>query len=149
MSIHWIKCKKLRETAKKPTAATEGSAGADLYACLEDGPVKIPAHQTVRIPTGIALELPEGFFGGLFARSGLAVKSGLRPANCVGVIDSDYRGEVIIALHNDADQDAEIENGMRIAQLVVMPCERVFYIEAQNLLDTDRGDGGFGSTGVM
>jgi len=143
----WIKTKKVRDGAKLPVTASKTAAGADLYACLAHDLASIACHQTVRIPTGLAMEIPEGYFGAIFARSGLATKSGLRPANCVGVIDSDYRGEVIVALHNDTDENRIIENGERIAQIVILPCQSMSFVETDTLSDTERGDGGFGSSG--
>ena len=142
-----VKVKKLHKNARVPALGSKTAAGADLYACVDHDLISIACHQTVKVPTGIAIEIPSGYFGALFARSGLATKSGLRPANCVGVIDSDYRGEVIVALHNDTDANQMIENGERIAQLVILPCPEIEYAEAQELSETERGDGGFGSSG--
>ena len=141
-----IKIKKLNENAIIPTRGSEQSAGYDLYACT-NSPIIIAPHQTVKIGTGLAMELPEGYFGAVFARSGLATKQGLRPANCVGVCDSDYRGEYIVALHNDTDIPQTINPMERIAQLIVMPYLSVEFEEINELSDTERGDGGFGSTG--
>lgn len=141
-----IHCKKLSDNAILPTSGSEYAAGSDLYACL-DKPRYIPAGHTVKIPTGIAIEIPVGYGGFLYARSGLATKEGLRPANCVGVIDSDYRGEVIVALHNDSLGDKIVEPGERIAQIVVMPYVECNYVEVDCLTDTKRGDSGFGSSG--
>lgn len=143
-----IKVKKLDPNAILPTVGSAYAAGSDLYALLDgDGEVTIPAHHTAKIHTGLAIELPEGTFGAIFARSGLASREGLRPANCVGVVDSDYRGEVIVALHNDSDLPRTVKSGERIAQLVVMPYLPVMFEEADELSDTARGEGGFGSTG--
>jgi dUTP pyrophosphatase len=142
-----IPVKKLRDGAQLPVLGSKTAAGADLHACLAYDLATIACHQTVKIPTGIAVEIPEGYFGAIFARSGLAAKCGLRPANCVGVIDSDYRGELIVALHNDTDENRMIENGERIAQLVILPCQTAEYVEASELSETERGDGGFGSSG--
>ena len=142
-----IKVKKLRDGAQLPVLGSKTAAGADLRACLDYDLMTVACHQTMKIPTGIAVEIPDGYFGAIFARSGLATKHGLRPANCVGVIDSDYRGEVIVALHNDTDTNQMIENGERIAQLVILPCPGVSYAEVSELSDTERGDGGFGSSG--
>jgi dUTP pyrophosphatase len=142
-----IKVKKLRPGARLPVLGSACAAGADLHACLDYDLATIACHQTVKIATGIAVEIPDGYFGAIFARSGLATKSGLRPANCVGVIDSDYRGEVLVALHNDTDQNQMITNGERIAQLVIMPVITAEYKEVSELSVTDRGDGGFGSSG--
>ena len=137
----------LNDLAKVPTRGSEYAAGYDLYAAI-DCIVKIAPHSTFKIGTGIAIELPEGTFGAIFARSGLATKKGLRPANCVGVCDSDYRGEYIVALHNDTDIPHTINPMERIAQLVVMPFLEVEFDEVNELNDTERGDGGFGSTGT-
>ena len=112
-----------------------------------DGEVIIPAHHTVMVPTGIAVALPEGTFGGVFARSGLASRKGLRPANCVGVVDSDYRGECFIALHNDTEEPRTVRTGERIAQLVLLPYLPIEFDEVTDLPETARGEGGFGSTG--
>ena len=135
------------DLAKVPTRGSEYAAGYDLYAAT-DSAIEIPAHTTVKIGTGLAIELPQGTFGAIFARSGLATKKGLAPANKVGVIDSDYRGEVIVALHNHTDQTQTIDAGERIAQIVVMPYVPVRWIESDYLNDTERGEGGFGSTGT-
>ena len=142
-----IKIKKLNNNAKIPTHGSKQAAGYDLYACIDDYSVRIEPHQTVKIRTGLSIEIPDGYFGAIFARSGLATKSGLRPANCVGCCDSDYRGEYIVALHNDTDIPRVIEDGERIAQLVVMPYIPVNFEEVDALSDTERGDKGFGSTG--
>lgn len=141
-----INVKKLKENAIIPTKGSEYAAGMDLYACI-DAPIIITPHQTVKIGTGLAIELPHRYFGGIFARSGLATRNGLRPANCIGVIDSDYRGEFIIALHNDTDSIQVINHGDRIAQLVIMPYLEVEFNEVEELPYTKRGVGGFGSTG--
>ncbi len=141
-----IQIKKLRETAVIPTRGSEYAAGYDLYAVL-DAPVTIGAGQTVKIGTGLSIAVPEGYFGAIFARSGLAAKEGLRPANCVGVADSDYRGEYIVALHNDSEAERTVTPGERIAQLVIMPFLSVEFDEADALSETERGAGGFGSTG--
>lgn len=164
-----IKVKKLNPCSKLPTRGSEYAAGYDLYA---DEDAEIEPGQTKLISTGIAVEIPEGYFGGIYARSGLATKQGLRPANCVGVIDSDYRGTVCVALHNDnkgyrmeevTDENYEyvrdvlidntyystkkIKKGDRIAQLIIQKFEPVTFEEVDELSDTDRGEGGFGSTG--
>ena len=141
-----IQIKKIRDDAVIPTRGSDNAAGYDLYACVDD-PVSIPPHTTVRIGTGITAAIPEGYFGACFARSGIAVRQGLRPANCVGVVDSDYRGEYIIALFNDSDEPRVVQNGDRIAQLVIMPYLTVEFAEVDALPETDRGSGGFGSTG--
>lgn len=141
-----IKIKKLRENATVPTRGSANAAGYDLYACL-DAPVTIAPHATAMIGTGLSVAIPEGYFGAVFARSGLAAKQALRPANCVGVCDSDYRGEYIVALHNDGEQERKIESGERIAQLVVIPYLSVEFDVVDELDETARGAGGFGSTG--
>lgn len=142
--------KKLRENAIIPTYGTEFSAGADLYACFEDGitSVDINPGETVMVHTGIAMEIPVGYAGLIYARSGLASKKGLAPANKVGVVDSDYRGEFMVALHNHSKNVATIENGERIAQLVITPFLSAIFEEKEELSDTVRGEGGFGSTGT-
>ena len=142
-----IKIKKVNPNAKIPTRGSDQAAGYDLYACLDTENITIPAHQTVKVPTGISMAIPEGYFGAIFARSGLAAKQGLRPANCVGVIDSDYRGEFMVMLHNDTDEPKTVENHDRVAQLVVMPFMSVEFQETDSLDETQRGSGGFGSTG--
>ena len=140
-----IKIKRLKENATLPTYGSDKAAGADLYACTFSDIVIAP-HTTAMIPTGLAMELPEGYFGAIFARSGLATKQGLRPANCVGVVDEDYRGEVMVALHNDTDLNREIKSNERIAQLVLLPYIQCDFVEDE-LSETERGDNGFGSTG--
>ena len=141
-----VNVKKLRDNAIIPTQGSKYAAGYDLYAAI-DTPITIKSGETVKIGTGLAFELPEGFFAGIFARSGLATKQGLRPANCVGVVDCDYRGEVIVAIHNDSNRDAVIAPGDRIAQLILLPYQSMEFIEVSDLSETDRGDGGFGSSG--
>lgn len=141
-----INIKKLNKNAIIPSRGSEFSAGYDLYACLEE-PINIKANQTVKIPTGLAMEIPVGYAGMIFARSGLSTKKGLAPANKVGVCDSDYRGEYIVALHNHSNNDAIVNPGERIAQLVIIPFLSVDFVEADILNDTARGSGGFGSTG--
>lgn len=141
-----IKIKRLSDKAIIPTRGSEYSAGYDLYANIEQ-PIAINPHETVKIGTGWAVEIPDGYFGAIFARSGLATKEGLRPANCTGVCDSDYRGEYIVAIHNDSDIVREITPHERIAQLVIIPYLYVDFKEADKLSDTSRGEGGFGSTG--
>lgn len=143
-----IKIKKLNKNAIIPARGSEKAAGYDLYACTETKIIIAP-HNTVKVGTGLAIEIPDGYFGAIFARSGLATKNGLRPSNCVGVCDSDYRGEYIIALHNDTDIPQVINPMERIAQLVVMPFLEVEFEEVNELDDTKRGDGGFGSTGLI
>ena len=141
-----IKFKKLTTTAQAPTRGSKYAAGYDLSADV-DSNVLIAPHTTVKIGTGIAVELPENTFGAIYARSGIASKEGLRPANCTGVADSDYRGELIVALHNDSDVMRMVEPGERIAQLVVQPYVSVEFEEADELSTTVRGVGCFGSTG--
>ncbi len=141
-----IQIQKLRENAVIPTRGSDRAAGYDLYACIENA-VEIKAGETVKIGTGLSIAVPEGYFGAIFARSGLAAKEGLRPANCVGVADSDYRGEYIVALHNDSDVTRIVTPSERIAQLVVMPYLSVEFEEVDSLDKTERGAGGFGSTG--
>ena len=138
--------KKLRENAKMPARGSAFAAGYDLFACLEEE-VVIPPHATVKIGTGLSAAIPDGWFGAVFARSGLAAKEGLRPANCVGVCDSDYRGEYIVAMHNDTDTPRTIVPGERIAQLVILPFAEAEFEFAEALPETERGAGGFGSTG--
>ncbi len=140
-----VKIKKLNENAKIPTYASAFSAGADLYSA--EGEIVIKSGETRLIKTGLSLEIPEGYAGLIYARSGLASKKGLAPANKVGVIDSDYRGEVMVALHNHSSADASIEAGERIAQLVIAPYLTATFLEADELSETVRGEGGFGSTG--
>ena len=141
-----VKFKKLRPEAQAPQYQTPYAAGADLYAAPPKK-VHIYSRATKFIPTGIAAEIPEGYVGLIFARSSLACKSGVAPANKVGVIDSDYRGEIMVALHNHSLSDVTINPGDRIAQLVIVPYLTAEFVEAQELTDTVRADGGFGSTG--
>ena len=141
-----INVKRLTDTARLPERGSRGAAGYDLYADIPSE-ICIPAHETTMISTGLAMEIPEGYFGGIFARSGLAAKEGLRPANCCGVVDSDYRGPVMVALHNDSETARVIKPGERIAQLVVLPYLSVSFTDAKELSDSERGEGGFGSTG--
>lgn len=143
-----VRVKKLDDRAIIPTYGSEFSAGADLYAITDGESLSIQPNDTVLIHTGIAMEIPEGFGGFIFARSGLATKRGLAPANKVGVIDADYRGEIMVALHNHSDKEAVISNGERIAQLVIMPFIAADFIESQELSETVRAAGGFGSTGT-
>ena len=142
-----IRVKILKQGAKLPTYGSSGAAGADLYACLEDR-VTIGPGATAFIPTGIALEVPGGCAGLIYARSGLACKRGLAPANKVGVVDSDYRGEILVALHNHGKTPQTVENGERIAQFVITPVLTPGYVAVEELSDTVRNAGGFGSTGV-
>ena len=141
-----IRVKKLREGATLPTYGTPYAAGADLYACLEKE-ISIAPGETVFVPTGIAMEVPEHCAGLIYARSGLACKRDLAPANKVGVIDSDYRGEFIVALHNHGAQSQTVEHGERVAQLVITPVYTPTFTEVEALTDTQRAAGGFGSTG--
>lgn len=142
-----IAVKKLNNLAKIPTIGSDKAAGADLYAATSYD-ITIQPHQTIKVGTGLAMEIPEMRFGAIFARSGIATKQGLRPANCVGIVDSDYRGEIIVALHNDSDEEQIIPAGSRIAQLIIMDFNRVYFNEVNELSDTERGEGGFGSTGT-
>ncbi len=142
-----INVKKLNEKAIMPTYGSEYAAGADLYACI-DSEVTVAPHTTVMIPTGIAIELPVGYGGFIYARSGLASKRNLAPANKVGVVDCDYRGEVKVALHNHGEIAQTVAVGERIAQLVVAPYITAQFVEADELSDTVRVAGGFGSTGT-
>ena len=142
-----IRFKKLSEHATMPTKAHREDAGYDLYACMNYDMVFIPPHNTLMIPTDIAVAIPEGYFGGIYARSGLATKKGLRPANATGIIDSLYRGNIIVALHNDSDIDQCVQNGERIAQLIVQPYLQFDFTEVDELDNTERGEGGFGSSG--
>ena len=154
-----IKIKKIYDSAKVPTRAFQSDAGLDLYCCLpnatfynDDGTeingIKIDPHKTVKIGTGLAMAVPNGYFGGIFARSGLSTKQGLRPANCVGVLDSSYRNEVIVPLYNDSDEVRIVKNGDRIAQLIILPVYDTNMEVVDELDETDRGMGGFGSTGI-
>lgn len=141
-----VNIKKINDKAIIPTYGSDHAAGADLYACLEE-PVRIEPGDTYLVKTGIALELPEGYAGLIYARSGIATKKGLAPANKVGVVDSDYRGEVMVSLHNHSKEAQVIEPGERIAQMVITPYIQGFYNVVEELSDTERGSGGFGSTG--
>ena len=141
-----IKVKKLKESALLPTYATAEAAGADLYACL-DAPLDILPGQTRFISTGLAMEIPVGCVGLIYARSGLACKSDLAPANKVGVVDSDYRGEFMVALHNHGSEIRQVTPGQRIAQLVIAPVFTPGFFEVKELSDTQRDPAGFGSTG--
>lgn len=141
-----VRIKKLRADAVVPTYGSEFSAGADLYAC-EDGDITIAPGETRLIHTGLSLEIPEGFAGLIYARSGLATKRGLAPANKVGVIDADYRGEVMVSLHNHSGEAQTVSPGERVAQLVIAPFLKAQFSVTEELSDTVRGTGGFGSTG--
>lgn len=142
-----IKVKKLNENAIIPTYGTQFSAGADVYA-LCDKTLSFAPNETILVKTGVAFEIPEGYAGFVFARSSLGYKKGLAPANKVGVIDSDYRGELMVPLHNHSSEIQEIQNGERIAQIIFMPYLKAEFFEEETLSDTVRGMGGFGSTGV-
>lgn len=146
MNNYSVKIKKLDEAAIVPTYGSPYAAGADLYAC-SDKAVEIAPHETKLIHTGIAMEIPLGYAGLVYARSGIATKRGLAPANKVGVIDCDYRGEIMVALHNHSDQVQIIESGERIAQLVITPYITADFVVSDTLEETVRGEGGFGSTG--
>jgi len=149
MSVVNVKIKKLYEDTILPTRADNGSAGMDLYAHLNNDYMRvIKPHTTEMISVGFAMETPNNTYGAIFARSGLASKKGLRPANSVGVVDSTYRGEVFVALHNDTDTPQQIMNGDRIAQMIIMEYPTVGIIETDTLSETERGNGGFGSSGV-
>lgn len=142
-----VRFKKLDKRARVPQYGTEFAAGADLYACMDE-PVTIQPGATEFVHTGIAMEIPAGLVGLVYARSGLACKKGLAPANKVGVIDSDYRGEIMVALYNHSKEDIIVADGERVAQMVIAPYIYAEYEEAEDLEDTIRGEGGFGSTGV-
>ena len=141
-----INIKKLTETAKLPERGSAYAAGYDLFADLKEA-VEIAPKQTLMINTGVAMEIPEGYWGGIFARSGLSTKEGLRPANCVGVVDADYRGPICVALHNDSEVVRTVTPGQKVAQMVVVPFLAVEFVEVAELSDTVRGVGGFGATG--
>ncbi len=141
-----INVKKLNKLAKLPTRGSEYAAGYDLYAAIEN-PIHILPHSTVKVGTGLSFELPQRTFAAIFARSGIAAKQGLRPANCVGVCDSDYRGEYIVAIHNDSEEVQTIVSQERIAQMILLPYIEMSFNEVDELSDTKRGDGGFGASG--
>ena len=144
-----IKVKRMSEEAKLPTRGSEKAAAYDVYACLSDknALVTIMPHQTMLIGTGLRMAPPEGFYVGVYARSGLSSKEGLRPANCVGVIDEDYRGEYLVAVHNDSEVTRSVRHGDRIAQILLQKRYDMDFEEVDELDTTGRGDGGFGSTG--
>lgn len=143
-----MKIKKLYKDSKIPTYASESSAGMDLYAyCPEEGVIAIGSGEIAKIKTGVAVEIPEGYFGGIYARSGMAFKKNLRPVNAVGVIDSDYRGEIVVGLYNDSHEKQTVAHGERIAQMVIQPYVQVELEEVEDLSETERGTGGFGSSG--
>ena len=141
-----VRIKKLNDLAKIPTRGSKFSVGYDLYAATDED-IQIPPHSTVKIGTGLAMDLPYGYFGAIFARSGIATKRGLRPANCVGVCDFDYKGEYIVAVHNDSNETMTVLAGERIAQLILLPYQDIDFKEVDELAKTDRGDSGFGHTG--
>lgn len=153
-----MKIKKLKDNAIIPTRGSEQAAGYDLYACIDEEYIEISANETVLIGTGIAMQIPDGYVGLIYARSGLATMQMLRPANCVGVIDSDYRGEIMVALHNDRQywgdifgreirKPPRITNGQRIAQIIFIPYQAYSFEVVDELDETERGSGSFGSTG--
>lgn len=142
-----VEVKFLTPTAKMPTQGSEEAAGYDLYADIEAEEIIMP-HTTVMIGTGLAMAIPNDLWGGIFARSGLATKRGLRPANCTGIIDSDYRGEIKVAIHNDTDKATVISPRERIAQMIFFPRVKAELKEVSDLTETKRGDGGFGSSGT-
>ena len=149
MSVVNVKIKKLYDNTQMPTRADDGSAGMDLYAHLDNDYMRvIKPHTTEMISVGFAMETPNNTYGAIFARSGLASKKGLRPANCTGIVDASYRGEIFVALHNDTDKVQQIMNGDRIAQMIIMEYPTVGIIETDTLSETKRGNSGFGSTGV-
>ena len=141
-----IKVKRVSELAVLPIRGSEHAAGYDLCAAIPEA-LSIEAHTTAKVDTGLQFELPEGYFAGIFARSGIATREGLRPANCVGVCDSDYRGNYIVAIHNDSDSERIITPGEKIAQMIVLPFLTLDFEEVSDLSATERGAGGFGSTG--
>ena len=142
-----VNFKKLNKNAVMPTYGSQFAAGADLYALTNGETVTFASGETKLIKTGIAMEIPEGYAGLIYARSGIANKRGLAPSNQVGVVDSDYRGEIMVSLHNHSNEEQSITDGERIAQLVIAPFLKVEYTEVDELTDTERGEGGFGSTG--
>ncbi len=141
-----VRFRRVSELAHVPTRGSDQAAGYDLYAAVADA-VHIMPHTTAKIDTGLQFEIPDGYFAAIFARSGIASKEGLRPANCTGVCDSDYRGNYIVALHNDSETERIVSPGERIAQMIVLPYLPVFFEESDTLSPTERGGGGFGSTG--
>ena len=153
-----VKIKRLSETAQLPTKAHDSDAAFDLYADIQDTfqpfgstedvkGIKVMPGQTVKVSSGVAMEIPEWYWGAVYARSGLATKQGLRPANCVGVIDSHYRGPIIVAIHNDSNEVQIVRHGDRIAQFMLAPVIETSFEEVNELSDSDRGEGGFGSSG--
>lgn len=143
----YVKIMRLLRGAKMPTKGTAQSAGWDLYAYLGSPYLILKPGENVKLHTGIAMAIPSGYFGGIYARSGLAVRNGLRPSTCVSVIDSDYRGEIIVDLYNDSGEAQAIYEGQRVAQIVIQRCEPVQWQQVTHLDETERGSGGFGSTG--
>ena len=143
-----VKIKKLRPDAIIPKYGTAFAAGADLYACMDEDILTIESGETVFVHTGLSVELPEGTVGLVYARSGLAMKRGIAPANKVGVVDSDYRGEIMVAMHNHSKVAQTIEKGERVAQFVIAPYFTADFEEVDDLADSERGTGGFGSTGT-
>ncbi len=141
-----VKIKRLNQKAVIPIQGSDAAAGYDLYACL-DSPVTVNPHETVKIGTGLAMSMPNNCWGAIYARSGLATKEGMRPANCVGVIDSDYRGEIIVAVHNDSYQIRTVQPNERIAQFILRERFLCDWQEVEELDETSRGEGGFASTG--
>ena len=141
-----VRVKKVSNTAILPSRGSSSAAGYDLYADLPEE-IQIRPHETVTVDTGLQFELPEGYFAGIFARSGIAAREGLRPANCVGICDSDYRGNYMVALHNDSNEVRTVKVHEKIAQMIVMPYMMLEFEEAEELSTTARGEGGFGSTG--
>lgn len=142
-----VKIKKLKPNAIIPTRGSKEAAGYDLYACISEKMI-IEPHGTAKIGTGLSIQPPKGYFGAIFARSGLSSKKGLRPANCTGVCDQDYLGEYIVALHNDTTYSQTINPNDRIAQVIFLPYQDILFNEVDNFEDTERSSGGFGSTGV-
>ena len=142
-----INIKKLHEDSIIPTRGTNESAGYDLYAYLDSDKIEIKPGETKMVNIGISLEIPSGYFAGIFARSGIASKRNLRPANCTGVIDSDYRGEIKVPIYNDSSMVQVIENKERVAQMIILPYLSVTFNEVDNLSESNRSDSGFGSTG--
>ncbi|MCR5053425.1 MAG: dUTP diphosphatase [Lachnospiraceae bacterium] len=143
-----IEIKKLDGNAVLPERGSEYAAGYDLFSASQDE-IKIAPHETVLIGTGLSIAIPEGYFGGIYARSGLSTKEGLRPANCTGVIDADYRGEIKVALHNDSDTERIVVPGQKVAQLIIQPFMECDFQLSDELPETKRGEGGFGSTGKL
>ena len=139
--------KKLSDTAKEPTRGSADAAGWDLYSDNTED-IIVRAHMSASVPTNIAVKIPEGYFGGVYARSGLAFKNGIRPVNCTGIIDSDYTGNIMVGLHNDNDDDFIVTPGMRIAQLIIQKHENIKFFEVEDLEKSNRGSNGFGSTGL-